>query len=139
VGQYQKGKINLDFTEARDSKWQWRQLGFKQVCISLQTDNHASTSPLTFLQAGCPSCRPTSSVKALKAIAGDQVSYNYPRQRLSSFYRGMVSGTAVNVIGSMNTKNSLAGVVLRQLSTTPQRSAAVKRHAQNVDLGILAC
>jgi len=38
-----------------------------QVCILLQTDNHASTPPLCFLQAGCPSCRPTNSVKALKA------------------------------------------------------------------------
>jgi len=38
-----------------------------QVCTSLQTNNHASTSPLSFLQAGCPSCRPTNSVKALKA------------------------------------------------------------------------
>jgi len=37
------------------------------VCTSLQTDNHASTPPLCFLQAGCPSCRPTNSVKALKA------------------------------------------------------------------------
>jgi len=37
-----------------------------QVCTSLQTDNHANTSPLSFLQAGCPSCRPTNSVKALK-------------------------------------------------------------------------
>jgi len=39
-----------------------------QVCTSLQTDNHASTPPLSFLQAGCPSCRPTNSVKALKAM-----------------------------------------------------------------------
>jgi len=39
-----------------------------QVCTSLQTDNHASTPPLCFLQAGCPSCRPTNSVKALKAL-----------------------------------------------------------------------
>jgi len=38
-----------------------------QVCTSLQTDNSASTSPLSFLQAGCPSCRPINSVKALKA------------------------------------------------------------------------
>jgi len=38
-----------------------------QICISLQTDNHASTPPLSFLQAGYPSCRPTNSVKALKA------------------------------------------------------------------------
>jgi len=65
VNQYQKGKTNLDFTEARDSEWQWRQLGHMQVCTSLQTDNHASTPPLSFLQAGCPSCRPTNSVKAL--------------------------------------------------------------------------
>ena len=40
-----------------------------QVCVSLQTDNHANTSPLSFLQAGCPSCCPTNSVKALKAKA----------------------------------------------------------------------
>jgi len=39
-----------------------------QVCTSLQADNHASTTPLNFLQAGCPSCRPTNSIKALKAI-----------------------------------------------------------------------
>jgi len=39
-----------------------------QVCTSLQTDNHASNPPLSFLMAGCPSCRPTNSVKALKAI-----------------------------------------------------------------------
>jgi len=67
VSRYQKGKTNLDFTEARDSEWQWHQLGRMQVCTSLQTDNHASTPPLSFLQAGCPSCRPTNSVKALKA------------------------------------------------------------------------
>ena len=62
-----KVKTNLDFTEARDSEWQWHQLGHMQVCTSLQTDNHTSTPPLCFLQAGCPSCRPTNSVKALQA------------------------------------------------------------------------
>jgi len=56
----------LDFTEARDSERQWHQLGHMQVCKPLQTDNHASTPPLSFLQAGCPSCRPTNSVRALK-------------------------------------------------------------------------
>jgi len=56
VSRYQKGKNNLDFTEARDSEWQWLQLGHVHVCTSLQTDNHASTPPLSFLQAGCPSC-----------------------------------------------------------------------------------
>jgi len=43
VSQYQKGKTNPDFTEARDSEWQWHWLGHMQVCILLQTDNHAST------------------------------------------------------------------------------------------------
>ena len=66
VSRYQKGKTNLDFSEARDSEWQWHQLGHMQVCTSLQADNHASTPPLSFLQAGCPSCRRTNSVKALK-------------------------------------------------------------------------
>ena len=69
VSRYQKGKTNLDFTRARDSEWQWQwhQLGHMQACTLLQTDNHASTPPLSFLQAGCHSCRPTNSVKALKA------------------------------------------------------------------------
>jgi len=52
VSRYQKGKTNLDFTEARASEWQWHQMGHMQVCTSLQTDNHAITPPLSFLQAG---------------------------------------------------------------------------------------
>jgi len=67
VSQYQKGKTNLDFTETKDSEWQWHQLGRMQVCTSIQTDNHASTPPFCFLQAVRPSCCPTNSVKALKA------------------------------------------------------------------------
>jgi len=35
VSQYQKGKTSLDFTEARDSEWQWHQLGHMQVCNML--------------------------------------------------------------------------------------------------------
>ena len=60
-------KNYLDFTEARDSEWQWHQLGHMQFFTSLKTVNHESTPPLSFLQAVCPSCRPTNSVKALKA------------------------------------------------------------------------
>ena len=70
LSQYQKGKTNRDLTQARDSEWQWHQLGHMQVCTALQTDNHASTPPLSFLHAGCPSCHPTNSVKALKAVVG---------------------------------------------------------------------
>ena len=67
VSRNRKGKTSLDFTGAWDSERQWHQLGHMQVCTWPQTDNHASTAPLSFLQAGCPSCRPTNSVKALKA------------------------------------------------------------------------
>jgi len=61
VSRYQKGKTNLDFTEARDSEWQWHQLGH------MQTGNHASTPPLGFVTGQVPFLPPTNSVKALKA------------------------------------------------------------------------
>ena len=54
LSRYQKGKTNLDFTEARGSAWQWHQLGHMQVCISLQTDNHVSTPPLKFYTGRMP-------------------------------------------------------------------------------------
>jgi len=83
MSRYQKGKTNLDFIEARDSEWQWHQVGHMQVCTSFQTDNHASTPPLSFLQAGCPSCRPTNSVQALKAIKR-QIKFNKVQQLLAT-------------------------------------------------------
>ena len=83
VSRYQKGKTNLDFTEARDSEWQLHQLGHMQVCNSLQTNNHATTPPLSFLQARCPSCHPTNNVKALKALKQMHiVIYNLQKKTL---------------------------------------------------------
>jgi len=49
VSRYQKGKTDLDFTEAWDSEWQLHQLGHMQVCTLLQTDNHDSNPPPTTL------------------------------------------------------------------------------------------
>jgi len=54
VSQYQKGKTYLDFTEARDIEWQWHQLGHMQVCTLFQTDNHTSTSLLSFFTGRMP-------------------------------------------------------------------------------------
>jgi len=63
ISQYQKGKTNLDFTEARDIECQWHQLGHMQVCTSLQTDNHASTPPLSFYRPDAlPATQPTVSM-----------------------------------------------------------------------------
>ena len=66
VSRYQKGKTNLDFTEARDSEWQWNQLGHMQVCISLQTTTPVPHHSVFYRPDTLP-CRPTNSVKALKA------------------------------------------------------------------------
>ena len=61
VSQYQKGKTNLDFTEAGDSEWQSHQPGHMQVCTSLQTDNHASTPPVFYRPDALHAAQPTAS------------------------------------------------------------------------------
>ena len=66
VSRYQKGRTNLDFTEARDSEWQWHQLGHIQVCSSLQTDNHASTPPLSFFTGRMPFLLPNQQRQSIE-------------------------------------------------------------------------
>ena len=68
VSQYQKGKTNLDFAEARDSEWQWHQLGCAYSSVHLAPDRQPRQHPTAqvFLHVGCPSCCPTNSVKALQ-------------------------------------------------------------------------
>jgi len=59
-----------------------------QVCTALQTDNHDSTPPRCFLQAGCPSCRPTNSVKALKAKSSRRlkIDITYKEKQMPSAF-----------------------------------------------------
>jgi len=80
VSQYQKGKTNLDFTEARDSEWQWHQLGHMQVYISLQTGNHASTLPLrVFYRPGAlPATQPTESKHCIYVLMCLNISPRLP-------------------------------------------------------------
>jgi len=66
-----------------------------QVCTSLQADNHASTPPLSFLQAGWPSCRPTNSVKALQKRALKEQSITKYKQINDSGQQ--ISGTEPSV------------------------------------------
>jgi len=73
VSRYQKGKTNLDFTEARDSEWQRYQLGHMQVCTSLQTDNHASTLPLSFFTGRMPFLQPNQQ----RQISKQNIKYAY--------------------------------------------------------------
>ena len=95
VSRYQKGKTNLDFIGARDSEWQWQQLGHMQICTSLETNNHASTPQLSFLQAGCPSCRQTNSVKALKA---HQRHWSYAIHCQINFWKVLVAFSALTLL-----------------------------------------
>jgi len=63
VSRHQKGKPFWILLEHEMMGWQCHQLDHMQIiCTSLQTDNHTSTEYLNtqFLQAGCPSCRPTN-------------------------------------------------------------------------------
>jgi len=69
VSRYQKGRTNVDFTEARDSEWQWHQPGHMQVCTSLQTDNHASTSPLSFFTGRMPFLPPNQQRQSTEGIS----------------------------------------------------------------------
>ena len=74
VSRYQKGKTNLDFTEARDSEWQWHQLGHMQVCTLLQTDNHASTPTTQFFTGRMPFLPPNQQRQSTEGT--DQITVN---------------------------------------------------------------
>jgi len=71
---YQKDKANLDFTEATDSEWQWHQLGHMQVCTSLQTDNHASTPPLSFFTGCMPFLPPNQQRQSTEGLCTEGLS-----------------------------------------------------------------
>jgi len=61
VSQYQKGKTNLDFTEARDSEWQWHQLGHMQVRTALQTTTPALHHSVSYRSDALPAAQPTAA------------------------------------------------------------------------------
>jgi len=62
VGRYQKGKTNLDFTEARDSEWQWHQLGIcKSAPRSRQTTTLAPHHSVFYRPDALPAAQPTAS------------------------------------------------------------------------------
>jgi len=58
------------------SKRQWVAVAWPEPYASLHLppDQYPTTQ---FLQAGCPSCRPTNSIKALKANSGKCINNNF--------------------------------------------------------------
>jgi len=98
VSRYQEGKTNLDFTEERDSEWQWHQLGHMQVCNSLQTDNHASSPPLSKCLSMAPHVR-SDRVCAVYVVWTDaprlsDVSTDSSVSDCSSLVKSFTSGSA---------------------------------------------
>ena len=81
VSRYQKGKTNLDFTEARDSEWQWHQLGNMQVCTSLQRDNHAGTPLLIFFTGRMPFLPPNQQCQSTESIYIEGISVYYIKRK----------------------------------------------------------
>ena len=73
-------------------KFRWLKF-LNQVCRSLQRDIYTITSPLSFLQARCPSCHPTNSVKSLKAIC-----YKYNTHSSMSMNTCTSGGTITGLI-----------------------------------------
>jgi len=63
VSRHQKGKPFWILLEQEMTGWQWHQLDHMQIiCTSLQTDNHASNSPLSFFRLDAlPAAQPTAS------------------------------------------------------------------------------
>ena len=63
VSRHQKGKPFWILLEQEIMRWQWHQLDHMQIiCTALQTDNHASTSPLSLYRPDAlPDAQSTAS------------------------------------------------------------------------------
>ena len=92
VSRYQKGKINLDFTEARDRECQWHQLGRMQVCTSLHTDNHASTRPPSFFTGRVPFLMPNQQYQSTEGKL-TKIKISLTSLRLVSVSRSLLSSS----------------------------------------------
>jgi len=79
----------VDFTEARDSEWQWHQLGHMQVCTLLQTNNHASTPPLSFFTGRMPFLPPNQQRQSTEGTnnnyTGSKNDWNYWNESANIF------------------------------------------------------
>jgi len=95
-----------------------------QVCTSLQTDNHARTPPLCFLQAGCPSCHPTNSVKALNAIhirsyiSNNKVTADYISSHISSYVSNDKTTADIKTLLALVREAQFGGGEFKEFSRT---------------------
>jgi len=110
VSRHQKGETNPDFTEARDSEWQWHQPGHMQVRTSLQTDNHTSTPPLSFFTGRVPFLPPNQQCQSTEGAGYETEN----KKDLSSLLKVLtdsalriMSGRLFQAVGLANAKARL--------------------------------
>jgi len=73
VSRYQKGKTDLDFTEARDSEWQWHQLRHMQVCTLLQTEKPHQHPTTQFFTGRMPLLLPNQQRQKTEGMSHTRV------------------------------------------------------------------
>ena len=139
---YQKDKTNLDLTEARDSEWQWHQLGHMQVCTLLQTDNHTSTSPLCFFTGRMPFLPPNHQHQSTE---GTQ-SNNYQRSEKITYETNWNLLAAdmekVQITPLRRTQHLLLNptvLVESETACRPQNSASAKSSSFQLAVPVNAC
>jgi len=79
VSRYQKGKTNLDFTEARDSEWQWHQLA---VCKSAPRSRQITTPAPhhSFFTGLMPFLPPNQQCQSTEGTSYIRIAYIMPCQ-----------------------------------------------------------
>jgi len=93
-------RTNLDFTKARDSEWQWHQLGHMQICTSPQTDVYASTPPLSFFTGQMPFPLPNQWHQRIEGI---NLNVTCPQNADAIRFSLSLQCTAVTSISCQNT------------------------------------
>ena len=86
VSRYQKGKTNLDFTEARDSEWQCHQLGHMQSAPRSRQITTPAPHRSVFYRPDALPAAPKNSIKALKASLTDKHTYIHTYTRLTALF-----------------------------------------------------
>jgi len=96
VSRHQKGKLFWVLLEQEVMGWQWHQLDHMQIiCTSHKTDNHASTSPLSFYRPDAlPAAQPTASKHWMQITIIDNIVWKYhsPLCTLSTVSQARKSG-----------------------------------------------
>ena len=139
MSRYQKGKTNLDFTGARDSEWQWYQLGHMQAAPRSRQITTPVLHYSSFLKAGCPSCRPTNSVKALKDKYRKQKQYRKIQKTNSIQIRKSRQPKIQqkeNYPGSVASYNTRPGNEVGLFYNAPQAHKEMKLQSNDLLMGI---